>query len=75
MIDPKEKYNSLLKNEIASYLLFRANQGHDAKKEETIFVSLDRYISTNMRSPITNNISPELVEGWIESLHVVDLSH
>jgi len=68
MIDPKEKYNSLLKNEIASYLLFRANQGHDAKKEETIFVSLDRYIATNMHFPITDNISPELVEGWIESL-------
>ena len=62
------EFKSILKTELESYLCFRKNQGHNARKERHIFQLLDCYLQECQLYQEEIVLLPEVVEGWIETL-------
>jgi len=59
-------FGSCLKEKMDAYLALRENQGHRARKERHIFVSLDKYLqSIGLHE---QDLLPRIIDGWISSL-------
>jgi len=60
------EFKSSLNNEMEGFLALRESQGHNARKERHIFLTLDRYlleIGFDGRG-----LPPDVIDGWLNSL-------
>lgn len=61
-------FESVLKDEIESFLELRKNQGHVMRKEKYMLHTLDCHLRERKHND--KNLPPDIVEGWLLSLPV-----
>ena len=68
MNDNEKTFKSSLKQEIEMYLQLRKLQGHDTRKDQLAFLTLDSYLFESQTGDTKIDLSQEVVEGWFKSL-------
>ena len=68
MSDTVKAFQSRLKEELDAYLQFRDSQGHNSRKERSVFLTLDKYVQESHISAEDKRLTSSVIEGWLKSL-------
>lgn len=64
----EKSFKSHMAVEMENYLHLRNSQGHNAQKERTIFLTLDKYIQQVQPIATEIRLTSSLIEGWLKTL-------